>query len=158
MRGTSRSSESMTMVIRDTPGRSVCPTVSDSMLKPRRRMSDVTRVSTPGRSSTWTMKVVCMTSRIGARFRDWARAPDHLVQRRSGGHHRVHGVFLLDLKIDDDGFTRTAGRFDGGNDVGTTPHRKPAEPVRLRQLDEVRTEQRRRGIAALVEELLPLAD
>ena len=46
------SSVSTTMVMRDTPGRSVCPTVSDSMLNARRRNNDDTRVSTPGLSST----------------------------------------------------------------------------------------------------------
>ena len=43
--------------MRETPGRSVWPTVSDSMLKPRRRNSDETRLSTPGRSSTVTTNV-----------------------------------------------------------------------------------------------------
>ena len=41
-----------TTVMRETPGVSLWPTVSDSMLKPRRRNSDATRFSTPGRSST----------------------------------------------------------------------------------------------------------
>ncbi len=41
-----------TIVMRETPGFSVWPTVSDSMLKPRRRNSDATRFSTPGLSST----------------------------------------------------------------------------------------------------------
>ena len=39
-------------VIRDTPGVSLCPTASEIMLKLRRRNSDDTRFSTPGRSST----------------------------------------------------------------------------------------------------------
>ena len=52
LRGTARSSESITMVIRETPGCSVWPTVSDSILKPRRRISDATLVNTPGSSST----------------------------------------------------------------------------------------------------------
>jgi len=43
---------SMTIVIREMPGTSVRPTVSDSMLNARRRNSDATRLSTPGLSST----------------------------------------------------------------------------------------------------------
>ena len=38
--------------MRDTPGVSVCPTVSDSMLKARRLKSEAIRFSTPGLSST----------------------------------------------------------------------------------------------------------
>jgi len=37
---------------RQRPGRSLRPTVSELMLMLRRRNSDATRVSTPGRSST----------------------------------------------------------------------------------------------------------
>src|SRR4051794_14493482 len=113
MRGTARSSESITMVMRETPARSVWPTVSDSMLKPRRRMSDVTRVSTPGWSSTWTMKVVCMdlSLHVCAGFGDGVGTADHLVQRGAGRHHRVDGVFLLDGEIDQDRFPRLARRL-----------------------------------------------
>ena len=52
MRRAPSSSVSTTIVMRETPGRSVCPTVSDSMLNARRRNSDDTRVSTPGLFST----------------------------------------------------------------------------------------------------------
>ncbi len=45
-------STSQTIVMRETPGVSVWPTVSESMLKARRRNSDATRFSTPGLSST----------------------------------------------------------------------------------------------------------
>ena len=45
------------MVMREMPAVSVWPTVSESMLKARRRNSDATRLSTPGLSSTWTTKV-----------------------------------------------------------------------------------------------------
>ena len=40
------------MVIRETSGFSVRPTVSESMLNARRRNSDTTRDSTPGLFST----------------------------------------------------------------------------------------------------------
>ena len=52
-----RSSVSTTMVIRESPGVSVCPTVSDSMLKARRRNSEATRFRTPGLLSTYTANV-----------------------------------------------------------------------------------------------------
>jgi hypothetical protein len=42
------------MVILDTDGSSVGPTESESMLKPRRRTADATRLSTPGLFSTRT--------------------------------------------------------------------------------------------------------
>ena len=48
----------MVMVMRDTSGFSVRPTVSESMLKARRRNSDATRVSTPGLFSTYTTYVL----------------------------------------------------------------------------------------------------
>ena len=50
--GAGRRYASTTTVRRETPGWSVRPTVSDSMLKLRRRKSDATRLSTPGMSST----------------------------------------------------------------------------------------------------------
>ena len=46
------SSVSTTTVIRDRPGVSVWPTVSDSMLKARRRNNEATRLRTPGLLST----------------------------------------------------------------------------------------------------------
>jgi hypothetical protein len=45
----------------EMPGRSVGPTASESMLKPRRANIDVMRVSAPGLSSTWT-EIVCFTA------------------------------------------------------------------------------------------------
>src|ERR1035437_10973334 len=50
-------SASTVMVMRDTSGFSVRPTVSESILKARRRNSEATRVSTPGLFSTYTMNV-----------------------------------------------------------------------------------------------------
>ena len=49
-----RSSPSMTMVIRESRGSSVTPTVKLSMLKPRRAKRPATRESTPGWFSTIT--------------------------------------------------------------------------------------------------------
>src|SRR5271157_1930752 len=50
-------SASTVIVMRETSGFSVRPTVSESMLKARRRNSDATRVSTPGLFSTYTTNV-----------------------------------------------------------------------------------------------------
>ena len=44
--------DSLTVGHTETPGVSVWPTVSESMLKARRRKSEATRFSTPGLSST----------------------------------------------------------------------------------------------------------
>src|SRR5687767_3066181 len=111
------------MVMRDTPGLSVCPTVNDSMLKARRRKSDETRVNTPGLFSTYTANVVIIfpaslaqraltessvflrrvplcpqwLKYICSGFDDRRRTgpPDHGVKSRTRRHHRIHGVFLL---------------------------------------------------------------
>src|SRR3954463_4084568 len=131
MRGTARSSESITMVMRETPARSVWPTVSDSMLKPRRRMSEVTRVSTPGWSSTWTMKVVCMglSLHVCAGFGDRVGTADHLVQRRAGRHHRVDGVFLLDREVDQHRLARFARGLHRGTHLVALAHRDALDAV-----------------------------
>src|SRR3954452_20089851 len=95
-----------TTVMRDTPGVSLCPTASEMMLKLRRRKSDATRFRTPGRSSTYTVKI-CMFMggllHVRGGFGDRVGPADHRVQIRAGRHHRVHRVFLLDAEIDDDG-------------------------------------------------------
>ena len=52
MRCPASADASHTSVSRDRPGRSLRPTVSELILMFRRRNSDATRVSTPGRSST----------------------------------------------------------------------------------------------------------
>src|SRR5438270_9881583 len=88
------------MVMRDTSGFSVRPTVSESMLKARRRNSDATRVSTPGLFSTYTTNVFSMlVSIILGRFHDRTWPPDHFVQSRARRNHGINRVLLLDLKI-----------------------------------------------------------
>src|SRR5580704_2444887 len=96
-------SASTVMVMRDTSGFSVRPTVSESMLKARRRNSDATRVKTPGLFSTYTTNMFSMfTLFVGRSFNDGTGSPDHIVQRSSGRDHRINGVLLLDFEIEQD--------------------------------------------------------
>src|SRR6202795_1326953 len=87
---------STVMVMRETSGFSVRPTVSESMLKARRRNSDATRVSTPGLFSTYTTNMFSiLTLFVGGGFDNGTGPPDHVIQGRTGRDHRVNGIFLL---------------------------------------------------------------
>src|SRR2546428_13778283 len=109
MRRAVSSSASITKVRRDTPGSAVRPTVSDAMLKPRRRNSDAIRLSTPGLSSTCAMIVWVETGCMSGILRSLDQrvvglgAADHLGERRARRHHRVHPVPLLAAKVDHPG-------------------------------------------------------
>src|SRR5271166_4563505 len=87
------------MVMRDTSGFSVRPTVSESMLKARRRNREATRVSTPGLFSTYTTNVFSIGLLVGGSLNDGTRSPYHFVQRRSRCDHGIHRIFLLHLEI-----------------------------------------------------------
>src|ERR1700758_5328168 len=88
------------MVMRETSGFSVRPTVSESMLKARRRNSEATRVSTPGLFSTYTTNVFSMlVSVVLGRFCTGAWPGDLPVQRRARRDHGINRVLLLHLKI-----------------------------------------------------------
>src|ERR1700688_4201302 len=89
--------------MRETSGFSVRPTVSESMLKARRRNSEATRVNTPGLFSTCTTNVfiICF-SRVRGRFDNRARAANHLVQASARSDHRVDRIFVLHLEVDQD--------------------------------------------------------
>src|ERR1700683_4188676 len=101
MRRAWSSSASVTMVMRDTSGFSVRPTVSESMLNARRRNSEATRVSTPGLFSTYTTNVFSIGfSSVRRRLDDRVRTANHFVQGRARRDHRVHRIFLLHLEID----------------------------------------------------------
>src|SRR3982750_2488582 len=112
MRRAVSSSASITRVSRDTPGSAVRPTVSDAMLKPRRRNSDAIRLSTPGLSSTcaimvWvaTVCIVCISGVLcGLDQRVMGLgAADHLGEVGARRHHRVDRILLLDAEVDHDG-------------------------------------------------------
>src|SRR3989440_8647408 len=154
-------SEFTTKVIRDTPGHSVVPTVSEAMLKPRRRKSDTTRLSAPGRSSTvatyvWATFISSSGSRVGSRLEHGTGAADHVAQVRVGRDHRVDAVLLLDAEIDHRRAGSGAGLRDGALDLLALRDAQTQKAVRLGELDEVGAEQRSGDVTAAVEELLPL--
>src|ERR1700712_4087780 len=120
--------------MRETPAVSVCPTVSDSMLKPRRRKSDEIRFRTPGLLSTYTAKV-CMISIRGG-FRNGRGTPNHFVQVGAGRNHRIDGVFLLDPEVDERAaFTARFGNHRG--EIGPPGDRCRPDAEGLAQLLEV---------------------
>ena len=102
------------MVMRETPGRSVWPTVSDSMLKARRRNREAMRFSTPGLSSTYTTKVCSFSPSLIARpFHQRRGTANHGVQIRARRHHGIDRVFLLDAEIDERRAGLAAGHANG---------------------------------------------
>src|SRR5580698_4745246 len=106
MRWPAEVDEWATMVIRETPGRSDLPTVSEIMLTLRRRNSEATRVSTPGLSSTSATNVCCIVTNSSlCVFRCFDHGivgpANHFVQRRARGHHRINRVFFLYQKINE---------------------------------------------------------
>src|SRR3954462_12007786 len=92
---------------------------------------------------------------VRAGLDDGVRPANHWVQVGAGRNHRVDGVFLLDPEIDDDRAGMRARLVDSRGDLAALTAADPANAERLGKLDEVRSGQRRRGIAAFVEELLP---
>src|SRR5437879_13337778 len=111
------------MVMRETSGFSVRPTVRESMLKARRRNSEATRVRTPGLFSTYTTNVFSMdVLLVSSSFYDRARATDHFVQRRSGCDHRIHRVFLLNLEVTYYWPVMLSGRLDRRHDFRPLLH------------------------------------
>src|SRR5258707_334204 len=150
-------SEFTTSVMRDTPGRSVVPTVSEAMLKPRRRNSDTTRLRAPGRSSTvatnvWATLISPSGSRVGPRFEHGCSAADHVAQVRDGRDHRVDAVLLLHPEIDHRGAGGAASLRDDALDLLALRDAQAEQPVRLGELDEVRAEQRGGDVAAALGE------
>ena len=81
---------------------------------------------------------------------------DHVVQRRARRHHRVDGVFLLDAEVHDHGAGRGARVLQGIRHVGAPRDANAGQAVRIGELDVVGRRHRRGGVAAIVEELLPL--
>src|ERR1700756_5732234 len=111
-------SASTVMVIRETSGFSVRPTVSESILNARRRNSDATRVSTPGLFSTYTTYVfsIIFLFVVGG-LHDLTGPPDHFVQRRASGHHGIDRVFLFDAEIDEHRPVMIARRTHRGHNL-----------------------------------------
>src|SRR5580700_12332294 len=118
MRRAWSSSASVTIVMRETSGFSVRPTVSESMLNARRRNSEATRVSTPGLFSTYTTNVFNIgLSRVRAGFDQRIRPANHFMQRCACRHHRVHRVLALHLEIDQDGAVVLMRHLHSGHDL-----------------------------------------
>ena len=102
--------------MRETPGVSVWPTVSDSMLKPRRRKSDdhavqhaglVLDVDDEGVQAHASAPVSTMA--LGRRI--------IVVEVGAGRHHRVDRVLLLDAEVDEH---RARGGAAPSSTAGTT--------------------------------------
>src|SRR3954452_19358078 len=158
------SSARTTRVMRDTFAVSVAPTASDSMLYPRLRTSETTRLRTPGLSSTVARKVRAEGFLVGigssfSVFHELGCGPsDHVAQVGVRRDHRIDAVLGLDAEIDHHGAGQAARALHRLARLG--PRRRPqsGEPVRLGELDEIGAADGRRDVAAGVEELLPLAD
>src|ERR1019366_2472757 len=92
-------SASTVIVMRDTSGFSVRPTVSESMLNARRRNREDTRVSTPGLFSTCTTNVLSIVGLfVLGSFHQGIGTPDHFVQPGSCGNHRIDRILLFNLE------------------------------------------------------------
>src|SRR3954464_4220076 len=96
------------------------------------------------------------TSLVRRGLDDWRRPPDHLVEIGAGRDHRVDRIFLLDLKIDQRGALLAARCFPRALNVASLADRRRRNPERVGELGEVGAGDRRRGVALVVEELLPL--
>src|SRR5271154_67165 len=124
MRSAPPSSVSTTMVMREMPGFSVCPTVSDSILKPRLRNSDATRFRTPGLFSTWTTNVISMfSSQVLRSFNQRTGTANQGVKIGARRHHREDRVLLLHAEIDDVGTAMLASFADRRHDLGALSNR-----------------------------------
>src|SRR5712692_959661 len=135
---------STVMVMRETSGFSVRPTVSESMLKARRRNSDATRVSTPGLFSTYTTNMFSIFTLFVRRgFDDGTRPPDHVVQGRTGCNHGIDGIFLLDLEVEQHRPVMIARRPHRGQHLRALTYCHAADAVGFRQFHEIGIQQRR---------------
>src|SRR6266851_3904651 len=152
-------SASTTIVMRETWGFSVRPTVSESMLNARRRNSEATRVKTPGLFSTCTTNVFSISfSSVSRRLDDRTWPANHFVQRRARRDHRIDRIFLLHLEVDQDWPHVIVRHFDRRHDLGALRNGNSANAERVGELHEIGTEDRRSFVVAFVEKLLPLAN
>src|SRR5260370_23990578 len=94
---------------------------------------------------------------IGA-LDQWAGAANHVVEIGIGWHHWVHAVLLFDTKVDQRGARSLPRAGDHWLDLGARGNPESNQPVRLRELDEIRILQRGRHVPAAVEEFLPLSN
>src|ERR671910_3722605 len=83
---------------------------------------------------------------------------DHLVDRHAGGDHGVHVGLRVDVEVQESASLLFLRPPDGLTDVVALPNGASREPVGGGKLLVVRARNGRLGVAAVVEELLPLAD
>src|SRR6266481_2292732 len=152
-------SASTTIVMRETSGLSVRPTVSESILKARRRNSEATRVNTPGLFSTCTTNVfsICF-SRVRRGLDDGTGPADHFMQRGPGGHHRVDRILLLYLEVNQNGSLVLARHFYRRYYLSALRHRDGTNSKGIRKLHKVGAEDWRCFVVAIIEKFLPLAN
>src|ERR1700680_5087665 len=131
-------SASTTIVMRETSGFSVRPTVSESMLNARRRNSEATRVKTPGLFSTCTTNVfsICF-SRVRRRFDNRTRTANHFVRRRARRDHGVARIFLLHLELEQNRSLVLVRHFHRRYNLGALGYCDRANSKRVRQLHKV---------------------
>src|SRR3954449_4694945 len=165
------SAPSTVSVTRDTFSSSVGPTVSVSMLNPRRANKPAMRVSTPGLFSTRIDRTclrpvrICPDASRSSRFSSSLtpgspmRSAHHLACGGTRRDHRIYVLLARDADVDDD---RPLGGQRGAQVVQErllVGQAQPGGPVGLGQLDEVRAlphvDVR---VAVVPEQLLPLAD
>ena len=136
----------------ETPGVTVGPTAMLRTGRFRRRSSPTARVKVMRRSSSSTVTA----ARAVDHARDRLRL-DRLAERRARRDHREHVRLLLDQELDQRrarrGPARRAARRPPGPPRST---RHPGMPYASARRDVVGTPDRRRRVAAAVEELLPL--
>src|SRR6516165_8973372 len=76
----------------------------------------------------------------------------------AGRNHRVNRIFLLDHKVEQKRAWCRTRLVDGNGNVGACGYCAACDAVSIGQFDEVRTDQRRGFVVAVIEELLPLAN
>src|SRR5271165_6644687 len=131
------------MVMRETSGFSVRPTVSESILNARRRNNEATRVSTPGLFSTCTTNVFSIVlSRVRGRLNEWVRTSNHFMQTSARRDHGVNRIFLLHLKVDQHGSLIVARHIDRGHNFRALRYGQGANSKGVRELHKIGAEDR----------------
>src|SRR5579884_366787 len=146
---TAGASETVTDM-RPTPRSWVRPTVTPAIGKLRRRRRLMIRSTAPGRSTKWTVRTVSVIDRL--------RLLDHLGDRLTRRDHGVDVALAFDGNVDDDAAGGGRGPGEGILDFGGAIDLEGAVTVCPGQEEVIRAADRRFGVAAAVEELLPLAN
>src|SRR3954462_317330 len=165
------SAPSRVSVTREMSSSSVGPTVSVSMLKPRRANRPAIRVRTPGLFST-RIDSVCLrpvrpTPEASSSSREMSSCvpgspialAHHVPRGLAGGDHRVRVLLAGDPDVDHDRPVRGQRALEVLDQRGLVLEADPRGPVGVGELDEVREAPHVDLRVPLVpEQLLPLAD